>query len=360
MTRDAWTLLLELAPSVPVDEAGLARARSHVEARRAGVDDLAYRRRRRALGVRRLTAAAGVAAVAAVVWPLGGNGDGDGPSTGVPQALGVLPAAAVGMGCTNEDLPVPGLSDPDQPVPRDLWGSVPQVRESLYLVGDRTPETAHVTSGPAVCDAIPVAVLHDEVGRRGVVVYRDVTQAFRGATNLGRTTVRGHAAQVLSPPAGHHFVSWTDDEGIRWFTEAAGVSVEELVGILDTSLDDDGLVATPEGFRSVPVHAPDPEGTVYRWTVQYESGGYLYLEVTTPARGAVEMRASWATEQQYTTVGDVRAVYLPQEQGGAGLRWTTDEASYRLVVAGADLAELQEIATSLEHVSPDDPRLPRP
>ncbi|WP_448071801.1 hypothetical protein [Georgenia yuyongxinii] len=92
--------------------------------------------------------------------------------------------------------------------------------------------------------------------------------------------------------------------------------------------------------------------------MQYEAGRYVYLEVTTPARAPVETMASWAGDQQYTTVGDARAVYLPLEQGGAGIRWNTPEASYRLVVAGADLPELQEIAEGLEHITPDDPRLP--
>jgi hypothetical protein len=363
MTRDPWSVLVDVSPRRPVDEPGLDRARTRLDADCQAVVGLDDRRERRARRTRRAVAIAGVsvaAAAAAVILPVVDLGGRESPSPPAAQFLGVLPAAAVGLGCTNEFDPVPGLSDPDQVVARDVWGSLAPVREILYLVGDRSPEMVQVTSGPAVCDAIPVAVLHDEAGQRGIVVYRDVTEPFRGATNLGEVTVRGYAAKVLSPPAGHHFVSWTDDGGVRWFVEAAGVSVDELSATLTASLDDAGLATVPDGFQAVPIPAHDPNGTVYRWSVQYEAGGYVYLEVTSPARAPVETRAAWAVDQQYTTVGDARAVYLPHEQGGAGIRWMTEEASYRLVVAGADLPELREMAENLERVSPDDPRLPQP
>lgn len=353
MTRDPWPVLVELAPRQALDPISLERARVRVDAAQDAAAGVNGRRRSQ---VRRVVAVAGLsaaAAVVAVVLPTVDRG-----SEGSAPFLGVLPAAAVGLGCSNEQDPVPGLSDPDEVVPRNRWGSVPAVGEILHVVDGRTPDSAQVTSGPAVCDAIPVAVLHDEAGNRGIVVYRDVTEPFRGVTTLGETTVRGYRAQVLTPPAGHHFVSWTDDAGVRWFVEAAGLSVDELAVALTASLDDTGLATVPDGFRAVAVPADDPTGTLYRWSAQYDKGRYVYLEVTTPARTPVEARAAWGVEQQYTTVGGHRAVYLPQEQGGAGLRWATEEASYRLVVAGADLPELQAIASDLEHISPDDPRLP--
>ncbi|GEA85221.1 hypothetical protein [Cellulomonas gelida] len=356
MTRDPWSVLVDVAPAA-VDPTSLDRARARVEADRREVVSLGRARRR----TRRVVLVAGLsvaAAALAVVVPVLGRGETETPSP-VARILGVIPAAAVGENCSNQQDPVPGPADPDRPVARDQWARIPAVRGLLHLVGDRVPEHSAVSSGPGVCDAIPVAVLHDEPGRRGIVVYRDVTEPFRGVgPTLDDATVRGFAAHVLSPPAGHHYVAWTDDDGIRWFVEANGMTVPELVATLDSALDDTGLAAVPDDYVAVPVPPHDPTGTVYRWTVQYDEGGYVYLEVTSPARTPVDARASWPGEQEYTTVAGVRALYLPQEQGGAGLRWSTADASYRLVVAGADLAQLREIAEHLEPVSPDDPRLP--
>ncbi|WP_149203244.1 hypothetical protein [Actinotalea subterranea] len=349
VSDDEFSARLRSAASLDALHSGLSAERVLASSRRA--------RRRRTAGLSAVTA---VVALAVVAVGAGWTGV-DGGAEPVPAAaplLGILPVAAVGHGCA--EVPVPGLSDPDQVVPTDRWGSLAPVAGILHLVDDRTPEYAVVTSGPAVCDAVPVAVLHDEDGQRGVVVYRDVTEPFRGITDLDEATVLGHPADVLSPPAGHHYVSWTDDDGVRWFAEAAGLSVEELAETLTASLDDTGLATVPEGFESVPVPEHEPDGTVYRWAVQYEAGGYTYLEVTSPARAPVEARAAWPGEQQYTTVGDAAAVYLPDEQGGAGIRWNTAEASYRLVIAGADLTELRETAERLEPVTPDDPRLPVP
>ncbi|CAM5785782.1 hypothetical protein [Cellulomonas persica] len=356
MTRDPWSVLVDVAPDA-VDPASLDRARTRVDADRHGVANLGRARRH----TRRVVLVAGLsvaAAALAVVVPVVGREDTERPSP-VARILGVIPAAAVDANCSNQQDPVPGPADPDRPVERGEWSTIPTVRGLLHLVGDRTPEFAAVSSGPAVCDAIPVTVLHDEPGKRGIVVYRDVTEPFHGAEAILKdATVRGFPAQVLSPPAGHHYLSWTDADGIRWFVEANGMTVPELVATLDAALDDTGLAAVPDGYEAVPVPPHDPTGTVYRWSVQYEQGGYVYLEVTSPARTPVDARAAWPGEQEFTTVAGVRALYLPQEQGGAGLRWVTDDVSYRLVVAGADLAELQEVAESLEPVSLDDPRLP--
>ncbi|NTW42204.1 MAG: hypothetical protein HGA44_20385, partial [Cellulomonadaceae bacterium] len=198
MSRDPWTVLVEASPRTPIDEAGLARARGQVDAWRRSSATPAGSRRHQARPARRVLAVAGLsvaAAVVAVILPLGNPASTDSPTS----ILGVLPAAAVGLGCTNESDPVPGLSDPDQVVPRQQWATLSPVRQIMFLVGDGTPELASATSGPAVCDAIPVAVLTDEAGQGGIVVYRDVTEPFRGATHLAEVTVRGYPAKVLSP-----------------------------------------------------------------------------------------------------------------------------------------------------------------
>ncbi|MCR6688769.1 hypothetical protein [Cellulomonas sp.] len=356
MNRDLWSVLVDLDPGASTDGATLARARERVDAQRSGVVHLDARRKRagRVLAVAALSAAA---AALAVVLPVTGR-SGQEPPSPVAQLLGVIPAAAVGAGCSNEGLPVPGPSDPDAVVPRDQWSQLPEVAGLLAVVGDRTADSAFVVSGPALCDAIPVAVLHDPAGERGIVVFRDVTEPFRGAEEiLTDATVRGYPAQVLSPPAGHHFISWTDDAGIRWFAQANGVTVPELTAVLDEALDDEGFAAAPPGFRAVPVPPHDAAGTVYRWAVQYDEGPFVYLEVTSPARVPVEVYATWPGEREFTTVGGHRAVFTPEDQGGAGLRWTTDAASFRLIVEGADLASLREIAEHLEPVTVDDPRI---
>lgn len=356
MNRDLWSVLVDLDPGASTDGTALARVRERVDAQRSGAVHLDARRKRarRVLAVATLSAAA---AALAVVLPVTGR-SGQEPPSPVAQLLGVIPAAAVGAGCSNEELPVPAPSDPDAEVSRDQWSQLPKVARLLAVVGDRTADYASVVSGPAVCDAIPVAVLHDQAGERGIVVYRDVTEPFRGAEEiLTDAIVRGYPAQVLSPPAGHHFISWTDDAGIRWFAEANGVTVPELTAVLDEALDDEGFVAAPPGFRAVPVPPHDPAGTVYRWRVQYDEAPYVYLEVTSPAREPVEVYAAWPRELEFTTVDGHRAVFTPDGQGGASLVWTTDAASFRLIVEGADLATLREIAEHLEPVTADDPRI---
>ena len=100
----------------------------------------------------------------------------------------------------------------------------------------------------------------------------------------------------------------------------------------------------------------DPGSTVYRWSAEF---GDTFLEVTTPPHSPVQTRSAWAVEIQYTTFNGRDASYLPVGQGGSELRWNTDTANFRLIVPGADLAELQRVAAGLELLPLDDDRLGR-
>lgn len=319
---------------------------------------LQWREKARRRSTRVLTGAAVAVAAAAfaVVLPVIDVNDNKSTGPAVAQFLGVLPAAAADAGCTNANLPLPGPADPDREVPQSSWSQLPEVTRILYTLPEQATADGRVMSSPAICDALPVVVLYDDAGDRGINVYRDVTEVFRGINGLTSTTVQGRPAQVLTPPAGCHYITWVDASGVRWFAEANGMTVDELTSTLDTSLDGHGLISVPAGYLSAPVMTVDPESTVYRWSAQY---GGTFLEVTTPPRFPVQTRSAWPFETQYTTFDGRDASYLPVGQGGAELRWNTDTANFRLIVPGADLAELQRIAAGLELLPLDDDRTGR-
>ncbi len=361
--REPFDTLVALAPPAPVDPAGLERAHARATAtiRSGGTTRLqaVARRRVRSHRIVGATVLAVTAATVSVVVPsldLGSTGD-TGPA---PLFWGVQPAAAEAAGCLNTLMPVPAPVEPETLVARDAWATIPAISRALWTIPGRTLSHADVRQSPAACGAVPIAVLYDTDPQRGITVYRDVAPVFPGEPNLfDPVTVQGHPGQVLTAAAQVHHLTWVDGSGVRWYVDAHGVSVDQLVTVLDDSLDADGLAAVPEGFTSARLPAPDPSATVYRWSARYTDGSYL--EVTTPHRTAVQRGYSrTGLPIVETTVGGWPAIYLPQQQGveiDAELRWSDGTSEFRLGLAGASLAELQHLAASLTQLAPDDPAL---
>ena len=288
--REPFDTLVALAPPAPVDPAGLERAHARATAtiRSGGTTRLqaVARRRVRSHRIVGATVLAVTAATVSVVVPsldLGSTGD-TGPA---PLFWGVQPAAAEAAGCLNTLMPVPAPVEPETLVARDAWATIPAISRALWTIPGRTLSHADVRQSPAACGAVPIAVLYDTDPQRGITVYRDVAPVFPGEPNLfDPVTVQGHPGQVLTAAAQVHHLTWVDGSGVRWYVDAHGVSVDQLVTVLDDSLDADGLAAVPEGFTSARLPAPDPSATVYRWSARYTDGSYL--EVTTPHRTAVQ------------------------------------------------------------------------
>lgn len=361
--HDPFDTLLALAPTAPIDPAGLGRARAATESaiRGRGTTRLQTVARRRVRSHRVLAVAAISVAAAAVslVVPALDLGP-DARSGTVPAFVALQPAAAQAQGCHNELLPLPGPSDPDSPVTRQSWASIPAISRVLWTAPGLTLTAGTVNESPGGCDARPVAVLYSLDQHSGITIYRDVTDVFSDTPEglLDAVTVQGRPGRVLTPPAGLHYLTWKDAAGMQWYAEAGGVTLDQLVTILDESLDSQGLASVPAGYASAAIPVTDPTETVFRWSATYQ--GHTYLDVTTPVRAPVQaaFAGQWGdVTVEATTVGPWDAVYLPNGQGGSELRWATDEASFRLVSPGLGLEEMQSLAASLVPVAADDPAL---
>ena len=274
------------------------------------------------------------------------------------SAWGLLPASADAAGCHNKTLPVPGPFDPDTYVGPDSWAEIPAISRVLYTIEGRSLVGGGVNESPGVCDARPIAVFYGADLARAISVYRDVNDVFYGAPEslLAPVVVQGNPGRVLTPPAGVHYLTWVDSDGIRWFVEASGMSVDDLIAALDGTVGAAGAPAAPAGYVAADIPESDPSETVFRWTATFADG--TYLEVTTPVRAPVEaVLSTGKTGAELTSVGSWRALYVPQDQGGASLRWSTPEATFRLVVPGASEADLVRDAVRLVLTSPSDARL---
>jgi hypothetical protein len=299
-----------------------------------------------------VTAASVAVAAAAVVVPLVALGaPGHHASPGRNDLV-----AAQGTGDACPSRPVPAApADPDVTVPREVWSTSPEITPTLWTVPGREVESASVQSSATSCRSLPIAVLFSTVPQRGIAIYRDVHEALARvpADQLEDVTVRGRPGQVLTPPAGLHHLVWADAAGVEWYAEASGVTVDELIDVLDEALDDDGLASTPDGF-SVAEMPPPGAATLFRTTVTYADGSIL--AVTSPTGAPVELSLADAVgREELTTVGDKSAVFTPEHQSGAKLSWATEKASFALFVPGASLDDLRGLAASLVPIAPDDP-----
>lgn len=333
------------------------------------------RRRRRRLVL--VGVAAVVLATAAVVgaplWPTSApSPEGGGAPLG---SFFVMPASAAdNPNCLTDPL-APGTSR--QSIGSADLQSTPELAAASYLVGGVTPESLTIRGETYPCGvALASAVFYDPAGTGGISLYADVADPFT-RVSTGTTPVRGTEAHVLTPPAGHHFVTWTEPDGIRWYVVARGMTVAQLASWLDTaplagvSVGPDasvpGMVRTPDL-----AHAPEGPSTLWAWDATYaglstarvEKGysdtpaGAVTLRVLVGPQDDLTARLSWAIQDRVlTTVDGVPATYTPHSEGGSLLVWSKDGATFQLFVGAHTLEASQAVAAQLEHVALDDPRV---
>ncbi|MFI9486976.1 hypothetical protein ACIG47_11345 [Promicromonospora sp. NPDC052451] len=290
------------------------------------------------------------------------------PQAPLPASfMGARPAAA-------DELKQCGTHPDDsrRNLPESEWAAHPE-SESLRVGLNSMQVLDHplLATWRPECTAQPVAVFFDGSNGAGLTVYRDVADPFSTASGLSTVAVRGTDGQVLTPPSGFHFLTW-QESGVRWLVEAGGVSTSGLLDLVDAlDLDPSGGFSPPEGFSSAQLPVlTDARTPGYVWSVQYGPGGveeeqpdggtkevvlagYAFVEARTPAMDPVEADLARRPGVQLVRFDGRNASYFPQEQGGAGLRWIEGSTTYRLVVAGADLDQLLQIARGLTPVGDD-------
>lgn len=364
---DPFETLKSLAPQASSSDLAIAKAmlerRLGLECKVTVLPRPAPPRRRRTVLALVVAGVAAAGIVVGAVLPI----NHDGPAPAEQLFLGAMPAAAAeNASCgTHPD-------DSLRVVPHDEWGRYPAAQAIMVTVPGSTPldEPVLGTWEPS-CTAVPLAVFFDGAHGRAVTLYRDVAQPFAGYTGLVDATVQGRPGKLLSPPSGMQYLTWVDRSGTRWLATAGGLSGPELIATLDHLALDDGVPETPEGFTRAANLTADTGQTGFTWSAQYgpepsgagtkaraiesPEAGYTLVETRTPALAPIEETLSRLPGVQLIPFGGSTAAYLPQDQGGAGLRWITDGVSYRLVVAGADSKQLIQIASTLvRDASPDD------
>ena len=385
MSRTSYDILGELAPTGPVDAAGLEVARAAFErGRRAERTEGAFAVNgreqlvpspRRAGGLGRvlvaLTASVlliGVGAVGAVLirdvaQPVGFRPplDGD-PIPGAPDpSTDLSPAPSAGptntepaVQCDGRNMSVDGAPE----IPSSQWAGL---MEHGWTLPD-VPVTASPTlqSAPVECaGSIAAATFADPADDRAVVVYEHMGSAVSPAagTSLEEAEVEG------AGPSADLFVTWTDENGRPWWAMAGGVSVEEFRTILGSlTYGEDGSVTgpVPHGFERVETPETKPGTTMYLWRM-WHNEAMPYLWVSWPETQPIE--AGIADGRDHTPVefdGGI-ALYSEGIPGSVGnppsLRWVKDGVRFWLSDAGADLETLKARARSVSPLDLDDPQL---
>lgn len=371
MNRTSDNELRELAPTGPVDAAGLEVARAALErGLRTERTALAFplhsgarpdtsRPRRAGGGGRALVAltAAVLLVVAGVVGavlirdvaqPVGA------PDLHMPHASPLArPGEEPTAHCDDSNMSADGTAE----IPSSEW---PGLIDSGWTLPD-VPVTATPTlqGAPAECaGAVASAVFADPADDRAVAVYERLPGPL--PPTPGTSLVE---AEVKTGGSGDHQVAWTDESGYPWYAEAGGVSVEEFRAILN-SLDygEDGSVTgpVPDGFERVESPETEPGTTLYLWRMWHdENSPYLWAwwPVTTPIEAAI------ADGRDYRAVafdGGI-ALYSGGIPGLSGnppsLRWEKDGVRYWLSDSGADLETLKARARSVRPLDLDSPQL---
>ncbi|MFC8597892.1 hypothetical protein [Isoptericola sp. NPDC057191] len=324
--------------------------------------------------------AAAVLAVAVLVSP--GGEPGAPPSRVGP--LGLVPAAAAAdpsCGAAQVD------EDQSTPMPRDAWAGSP-VADVAALVGPGRPDRVTASEVVRHCPvAVASAVVYAPGTARGVNVYRDVAagplteiESLRSADKVSLRGVDGWVlAWVNDPDVPRQRLTWTDQDGVRWYAVAEGMPVARTLAVLDAlRFDAAGVLdprSVPVGLASAPAVAPVVgERSTYRWSVEYGAddrvvtelgdGGLaedagpssVLLEVTTPATAPVEAEVA-EFGHELVDLDGTRAAWTPQGQGGAELRWVRAGVRYRLVARVDSLDAMRRIARTVQTVDLDDPRL---
>lgn len=374
-----------LAPAVPADPAGLAAAQdlldtwASTDARPGPAHPGAVpaSRTRRAGRVVLVGAAAVVLTGVAVV--VGPTLTDRGTDTAPPVAMsGIfpLPAAAAGDPRCLTDV-LRGGGGYQQPA-RELLGT-PGLDAAARTLRDVEPVRLSIEVSDFPCgQAVPAAVFHAPDGSGGISLYPDVADPWPGLKAPDDLTVRGQSGRTLSPGAGHHFVTWVEPDGTRWFVVANGLDVPTLTAWLDT-LPLSGTTVAPEaaapGMQRVPDQAtPEPgPSRVLAWDLGYgdaeaidaDGDGYddgvpagvMSLHVEVGAAEPVESALSWAIPgRQVTTLDGRVAVWSSGHEGGSALRWSDGTRTY-LLMGAPTLDDALALARTVEPIALDDPRV---
>jgi len=379
MNRTSHEILRELAPTDPVDAAGLEVARAAFErgllAERAeGAILVDGREHLGAPGSPRAGRPGRVlVALTASVLLLGAGAFGvmlirdiaqpanSGPPVGAPNpstgSTYAPPSARPGDGPAVQCDDLNSSVDMTPEIPSAEW---PSLMDHGWTLPD-VPVTASPTlqGAPVECaGAIAAAVFADPAHDRAVAVYERLPVARPPApdTSLGE-------AEVATLPSGDHFVTWTDENGHPWWAQAGGVSVEEFRTILGSlTYGEDGSVtgSVPDGFERVEAPETEPGTTLYLWRM-WHNESMPYLWAWWPATAPIE--AGLADGRDYTAVefDGGTALYSKGLPGVVGnppsLRWEKNGVRYWLSDSGADLETLKARARSVRPLDLDDPQL---
>jgi len=316
------------------------------------------RRRRRTTSVLSVGVVAAAIGVGGLVAPQGGATP-EGPAA--PVFLGVQSAAAADgrTGCNV------GFGEA---LARDAWAADPAAARLPALLD--APGVAPLRGVSLHADTencpppVPVVTLYADDPVRGLTVYRDVADPYAGQDGLTERRVRGATAVVMTFDAGNMVLSWVDADGVRWLSQAGGITQDAAVALLD------GLVLDPDGRldpASVPADlvvgdVPEPvAGTrTVTYTVQYGSPGAewtddrVILSVSDRPRAAGEWAASAAPGLELVQVAGGVAEYDPGNDAFGQLIWTRDGLTYHLTGTGG-VERLVELAESVRTVAPADP-----
>jgi hypothetical protein len=381
---DLLARVAALAPTTPADPDGLAAARALVEARAAEAPgSLPVHRTSRRVPRVVLTGAAAVvvAATAFAVSTFAPRAD-QIPDTG-PQQVGVgllppLPAAAAADSACRAYL----LADPMQHG-TDVRGAqevarTPGAADVASWLPGQSPVGLDLTVTSSPCgQAEPAAVFYEPSGAGGVSLYPGVADPWPGYRSPDDVDLRGVQGRTLSPDAGHHFVSWVEPDGVRWFVIGNGMSVADLVAWLDTaplSGSSVGADASVPGMQRVPDLPPPADGpsTVVTWTLWFAGGGEVdpdgdgmhdvqpglsQLTVTLGDADPMEAAYSWALPGRVTTqVHGQPARFSSGHEGFSILTWDDGGRRYQLWGA-ATVEDAVRLAESVQPVALDDPRV---
>ncbi|NNH08364.1 hypothetical protein HLB10_14900 [Cellulomonas fimi] len=315
--------------------------------------------------------------VAVVVGPaLTDRGTDTAPPAGAMSGMFPLPAAAAGDARCLTDV-LRGGGGYQQPA-RELLDT-PGLDAAARTLRDVEPVRLGIEVSDFPCgQAVPAAVFYAPDGSGGISLYPDVADPWPGLQAPDDLTVRGQSGRTLSPDAGHHFVTWVEPDGTRWFVVANGLDVPALTAWLDTVPLSGTTVApdaTAPGMQRVADQAAPAPGPsrVIAWDLGYgdaepvdaDGDGYddgvpagvMSLHVEVGAAEPVESALSWAIPgRQVTTLDGRVAVWSSGHEGGSALRWSDGTRTY-LLMGAPTLDDALALAQTVQPVALDDPRV---
>lgn len=334
-------------------------------------------RRRRAQFRSGIGAAALVAVVAVGGTTLSGGEDPAPGGTVLDLALGAAPARA-DSGCD------PSISTGHaQWVDRTAWAGG-GAEDLAALIDDPTLGLTDVgvrTETLSCPPAAPVAVFLAEDPVRGLTIWHDVAAPYAAdAEHVSPTTVRGTDA-LLRDFGGGAFLTWVDQDGVRWLAAGSGMDTGTLIDQVDAlALDGGQVLGTPDGFSVVDIvgatraertewwatygdvdstrQTVAPDGSI---VVTAVPGSGMTLLVSAADSEPAEMVASyWAQGVVVVDIDGRRGVFSAYDaampDGGGRLRWQADGMDY-LLEGPVGLGDLVTAARGVRPVGLDDPRL---